>query len=291
MDNDTSKRLQHSRIHRITKKGITYLFLILLGIIMVYPLLWIVSASFKTNNEIFSSLSLIPKVVLLDGYSKGWAGVGQNSFALFFANTFKMVVPTVFFTVISSLLVAYGFARFKFRFKKALFALVIASLMLPNEVIIIPRYMVFNKLGWLNTYLPFIIPAAFATYSFFIFMLVQYIRSIPRELDESARIDGCGSFPILTKIITPLCVPSLISVTIFQFVWRWNDFINPLIYISSVKHYVLSLALRMSLDVTDTIAWNQTMAMSVLSMVPPVLLFFFTQKFFVEGISTSGLKG
>ncbi len=291
MNNDTLKRLQHSRIRRITRKGITYLFLILLGIIMIYPLLWIVSASFKTNNEIFSSLSLIPKVVLLDGYSKGWAGVGQNSFGLFFANTFKMVVPTVFFTVISSLLVAYGFARFKFRFKKALFALVIASLMLPNEVIIIPRYMVFNKLGWLNTYLPFIIPAAFATYSFFIFMLVQYIRSIPRELDESARIDGCGSFPILTKIITPLCVPSLISVTIFQFVWRWNDFINPLIYISSVKHYVLSLALRMSLDVTDTIAWNQTMAMSVLSMVPPVLLFFFTQKFFVEGISTSGLKG
>ncbi|MGN0906882.1 MAG: carbohydrate ABC transporter permease, partial [Bullifex sp.] len=200
-------------------------------------------------------------------------------------------IPTVFFTVVSSLLVAYGFARFRFKGKKVLFALVIASLMLPNEVIIIPRYMLFNKLGWLNTYLPFIVPAAFATYSFFIFMLVQYIRSIPRELDESAYMDGCGSFRILWNIIIPLCIPSIVSCTIFQFVWRWNDFINPLIFLSSVKKYTVSLALRMTLDVTDTIAWNQTMAMSVLSMLPPVLLYFFSQKYFVEGVTTTGLKG
>lgn len=273
------------------KMFVIYLLLILLGIVMVYPLLWMVSASFKTNNEIFSSLSLIPKSPIWNGYSEGWKGSGQYSFARFFINTFLMVIPTVFFTAISSLLVAYGFARFKFKSKKILFALVIASLMLPNEVIIIPRYMVFNKLGWLNTYLPFIVPAAFATYSFFIFMLVQYIRTIPRELDESARIDGCGSFSILVRIITPLCVASLISVLIFQFVWRWNDFINPLIYISSVKKYPLSLALRMSLDVTDTIAWNQTIAMSVLSMLPPVLLYFGLQKYFVEGVATTGMKG
>jgi len=270
---------------------ISYIFLIILGIIMIYPLLWMFSASFKTNNEIFSSLSLIPKQIVSGGYFAGWKGSGQYSFDLYFLNTFIMVIPTVLFTIISSLLVAYGFARFKFRFKKPLFALVIASLMLPTEVVIIPRYMLFNSLNWLNSYLPFIVPAAFATYSFFIFMLVQYIRSIPRELDESAFIDGCSSFAILTKIIVPLCKPALISVGIFQFVWRWNDFLNPLIYISSVKKYPLSLALRMTLDVTDTISWNQVMAMSVLSLVPPVLLFFFTQKYFVEGIATSGLKG
>ncbi len=285
------KRLAGARTKKIIRRFLCYTFLSIIGIVMVYPLLWMVSASFKTNNEIFSSISLIPKEVLWNGYTDGWKGSGQYSFSLFFVNTFLMVVPTVLFTLVSSLLVAYGFARFKFRGKKVLFALVIASLMLPNEVVIIPRYMVFNKLGWLNTYLPFIIPAAFATYSFFIFMLVQYIRSIPRELDESARIDGCNSFKILTLIVTPLCVPSLISVTIFQFVWRWNDFLNALIYISSVKKYTLSLALRMSLDVTDTIAWNQTIAMSVLSMLPPVILFFFTQKYFVEGVSTTGLKG
>lgn len=278
-----------------TKKTVSlvtcYVLLIAVGIVMIYPLLWMISASFKTNGEIFSSLALIPKTILKDGYSEGWKGSGQYPFSLFFVNTFKMVIPTVFFTLISSLVVAYGFARFKFHGKKVLFSLVIASLMLPNEVVMIPRYMLFNKIGWLNTYLPFIIPACFATYAFFIFMLVQNIRSIPRELDESALIDGCNSFKILTDIITPLSIPSLVSVLIFQFVWRWNDFMGPLIYINSVKKYTLSLALRMSLDVTDTIAWNQTIAMSVLSMLPPVILFFFTQKFFVEGVSTTGLKG
>lgn len=270
---------------------VRYGLLCLLGVVMVYPLLWMISASFKTNTEIFSSLGLIPKEILLDGYKKGWEGSGQYSFSLYFINTFKMVLPTVLLTIISSFLVAYGFARFRFKFKGVLFSLVLASLMLPNEVIIIPRYMLFNKLGWLNTYLPFIIPAAFATYSFFIFMLVQYIRGIPRELDESAIMDGCSSFSVLTHIIVPLSIPSLISVFIFQFVWRWNDFMNPLIFISSVKRYPLSLALRMALDTSETVAWNQTIAMSVLSILPPVILFFFTQKFFVEGVATTGLKG
>lgn len=283
----------NQRVHarRVTKKIVCYLFLTFLGVVMIYPLLWMVSASFKTNNEIFSSLSLVPKEILWNGYSDGWKGSGQYSFSVFFSNTFALVLPTVVLTMFSSLLVSYGFARFAFKGKKLMFMLVIACLMLPNEVVIVPRYMLFNKLGWLNTYLPFWVPAVFATYSFFIFMLVQYIRSIPRELDESAKIDGCSSFGILCLIIVPLCVPALISVIIFQFVWRWNDFLNPLIYISSVKKYPLSLALRMSLDVTDTVSWNQTMAMAVLAMLPPVILFFFTQKYFVEGISTTGMKG
>lgn len=273
------------------KLALNYLFLVVIGLLMVYPLLWMVSASFKTNNEIFSSISLIPKQILTNGYKDGWKGSGQYSFSLYFSNTFAMVIPTVLLTVVSSVLVAYGFARFRFIGKGILFTLVIASLMLPNEVIIIPRYMVFNSLGWLNTYLPFIVPAAFATYSFFIFMLIQYIRSIPKELDESATIDGCNSFMILVKVILPLMIPAIISVVIFQFVWRWNDFLNALIYISSVRKYPVSLALRMSLDVTDTITWNQTMAMSVLSMLPPIILFFLTQKYFVEGIATTGIKG
>ena len=268
-----------------------YAFLTLLGIVMVYPLIWMFSASFKTNNEIFGSLSLFPKNPLWDGYEKGWQSSGQYTFGLFFANTFQLVVPTVLLTMVSSLLVAYGFARFKFRFKKQMFALVIASLMLPAEVIIIPRYVFFNWIGWLNTYLPFMVPAAFATYSFYIFMLLQYIRSLPKELDESARIDGCNSFGILCRIIAPLCKPAIISVMIFQFVNRWNDFLNPLIFIDSVKKYPLSLALRMAIDATDTVHWNRVMAMSVLSMVPSILLFFFSQKYFVEGVATTGIKG
>ena len=195
------------RAHRLV---ITYGLLTVIGIVMVYPLLWMISASFKTNREIFSSLSLMPTEILWDGYSKGWQSSGQYTFA---------------------------------------------------------------------------------TYSFFIFMLVQFIRGIPRELDEAARIDGCGPWGTLVNIILPLCKPALVSCVIFQFVWRWNDFLNPLIYISSVKKYPLSLALRMALDVTDTVSWNQTMAMSVLAMVPPVALFFLCQKYFVEGVASTGLKG
>jgi len=202
-----------------------------------------------------------------------------------------LVVPTVIASIVSSVSVAYGFARFKFPFKKVLFALVIATLMLPNAIIIIPKYILFKNFGWLNTYLTFWIPALFATYSFFIFMLVQFLRGIPRELDESAIIDGCNSFTILIRILIPLAKPALFSVGIFQFIWRWNDFFNVLVYINSVSKFPLALALRMSIDITDVVAWNRLMAMSVLTMVPPILIFFFAQKYFVEGIATTGLKG
>ncbi|WP_319415301.1 carbohydrate ABC transporter permease [Marispirochaeta aestuarii] len=268
-----------------------YIFLSLLGLVMVYPLLWLFASSFRTNQEIFTSLGLIPGELVTDAYARGWQGSGQYSYGTFFINTFLMVIPTVAGTIISSALVGYGFARFRFPFKKLLFILMISQLMLPNAVIIIPRYILFRSLGWLNTYLPFIVPAMFATYSFFIFMMVQFIRGIPRELDESAYIDGCNSFTIFTRIMLPLLKPALFSAGIFQFIWRWNDFLNPLIYINSVKKYPLSLALRMSMDITDAISWNQLMAMSLLTMIPPILIFFFAQRYFVEGITTTGLKG
>lgn len=273
-----------------TKQVMVYLFLIGLGLVMVYPLIWIISASFKTNEEIFMNTSLIPSAFSFEPYLKGWVNTGQYTYTTFFLNTFELVGITVIFTIISSCLVAYGFARFNFPFKGVLFALVIATLMLPNEVIMIPRYIIFRNLGWLNSYLPFTIPALLATYSFFIFMMIQFIRGIPKELDESAKIDGCNSFTILWRIILPQCKPALFSVAIFQFVWRWNDFLNPLIYINSVSKYPVALALRMSLDITGMVAWNQLMAMSIVCIIPPVILFFFSQRYFVEGIATTGLK-
>jgi oligogalacturonide transport system permease protein len=270
---------------------IAYLLLSLLGIFMIYPLLWLVGSSFKTNQEIFSSVGLIPKKFILDSYAKGWKGSGQYTYTTFFLNTFKFVIPSVVYTVVSSVLVSYGFARFKFPFKKQLFALVIATLMLPNAIVIIPKYIMFKNFGWLNTYLPFTIPALAATHSFFIFMLVQFFRGIPKDLDESAKIDGCNSFTILMRILLPVAKPAIFSVAIFEFIWKWNDFFNVLIYINSVKKFPLALALRMSIDLTDAINWNQLMAMSVLSMLPPILIFFFAQRYFVEGIATTGLKG
>ena len=277
--------------YNLFQKTIMYLLLSAFGLFMIYPLIWLFFSAFKPNNEIFGSVDLLPKNVVWDAFYNGWKGSGQFSFGVFFVNTFELVIPVVVFTLISSTLVAYGFARFKFPLKKILFTLMISTLMLPNAVIIIPRYILFKNFDWLNSYLPFTIPALFACYPFFIFMLVQFFRGLPRDLDESATIDGCNSFTILVRILLPLCKPALFSAGIFQFIWTWNDFFNSMIYINSVKKYTVALGLRMSLDTTTAANWNEIMAMSVIAIIPCVLIFFFAQKYFVEGIATTGIKG
>jgi oligogalacturonide transport system permease protein len=261
------------------------------GLLMIYPLIWLFSASFKTNEEIFGSLNLIPSSWDWNAYREGWRGSGQYTFGLYFANTFKLVLPTVLFTVVSSAIVGYGFARFVFPLKNVFFSIMISTLMLPNAVIIIPRYILFKNMDWLNSYNPFIVPSLFASNAFFIFMMVQFFRGLPRELDESAKIDGCNSFMILVRILLPLSTPALISAAIFQFIWTWNDFFSSLIYITSVKKFTIPLALRMSLDNSVGVPWNQVLAMSVVAIIPCVLVFFLAQKYFVEGISTTGIKG
>jgi oligogalacturonide transport system permease protein len=275
---------------KLIKYIFSYLFLILLGYTMVYPLLWMFSAAFKTNQEIFGSISLFPKVPVFDAFPRGWRGSGQYSFTTFIANTFLLVIPTVFFTVVSGTLVGYGFARFVFPFKKPLFQLMLSTLMLPSTVIVIPRYIFFKNLGWLDSYLPFIVPAILGAFPFFNFMMVQFFRGLPLELDESARMDGCGSFRTLVQILLPLCKPAIFSVVVFQFLWTWNDFFNALIYINSVRKFPLALGLRMSIDIAANVNWNQILAMSTISILPPVILFFAAQNYFVEGISTSGIK-
>lgn len=274
-----------------SSQWVRFLVLCAMTVVMLYPLAWIVSASFKENTEIFNSMSLIPDNFSLDAFVEGWKGSGQYTFTTFYKNTFIIVVPSVIFTLISSTLAAYGFARFNFVFKKILFAIMIATLMLPETTLMIPRYMLFNELGWLNSCFPFWIPAMFATKSFFIYMMIQFMRGIPRDLDEAAYIDGCNVWQTLTKIIAPLCAPALFSAGIFQFMWLWNDFLNQLLYINSVKLYPISLALKMSLDAQSAVNWNQIMAMSVVSMIPPIIVYFVGQKYLVEGTTTAGLKG
>lgn len=200
-------------------------------------------------------------------------------------------IPTTLLTIASSALVAYGFARFNFPFKKQLFAILIATLMLPNSVIIIPRYVLFNKFGWVDSYMPFWVPALLACYPFFIYQLIQFMRGIPRDLDESACIDGCGTFRIFWQILLPLMKPALFSAGLFQFLWTYNDYFNSLIFINSVKKYTISLALRLSVDAESVVVWGRVMAMACVAVLPLVLLFFAAQKYFVEGIATSGLKG
>ncbi len=273
------------------KAIVIYCILILGALIMCYPLIWMFFATFKTNAEIFASKNLLPASFSLDAYIKGWHGVGEYTFARFFTNTLVLVIPTVLCTVFSCSIVAYGFARFSFPFKKIWFALMLSTLMLPNSVIIIPRFLLFNRLGWLDSYLPFIVPALFACYPFFIFMIVQFLRGVPKELDEAARIDGCNAGKTLFYVLYPVLKPALFSAGLFQLMWTWNDFFNALIYISKVDKFPLSLGLRISLDSASAVAWNQIMAMALLSILPLIIIFFFAQRYFVEGITTSGIKG
>ena len=271
---------------------VAYVILICVGVLMIYPLVWLFFATFKSNQELFGSLSLLPEGFSLEGFIEGWKGSGQFTYAKFYLNTFLLVIPTVIFTIASTGIVAYGFARFRFPCKKILFLLMLSTLMLPDSVITIPRYVLYNKFGWVDTYMPFWMPGLLACYPFFIFMQVQFLRGIPKELDESAYVVGCNPFTTYVKILVPMMKPAIFSVAIFQFLWRWNDYFNNLIYISSVKNYTLSLALKMSIDGTGAVTqWNEVLSMSFLSILPPTLLYFFAQKYFVEGITAGGIKG
>jgi oligogalacturonide transport system permease protein len=269
---------------------ITHLLLILFALVMIYPLIWLFLSAFKDTQEILTSGSLLPKVFHLDGFIQGWKGEGRPVFGTFIWNSIVMTLPTVALTIISGVLVAYGFTRFNFRFRRPLFAVMIGTILLPNTVLLIPRYLIFRNLGMLDSYLPFWLTAA-AGVPFFIFMFVQFLHGIPRSLDESAYIDGCSSFQILRHILLPLLKPAIFSAAIFQFIWTWDDFFQALIYISSVDKYPVTLGLRLSIDAMGIPPWNQIAAMSVIAILPSVLIFFTAQKYFVEGIATTGLKG
>ncbi|MDD7972230.1 carbohydrate ABC transporter permease [Roseinatronobacter sp. HJB301] len=270
---------------------VRYTLLITVGFLMLYPLLWLVGASFKTNSEIFGSIGFIPQEPTLDGYRKGWETSTPYTFGRFFWNTFLIILPKTIFTAISCALVAYGFARFEFPYKKLLFASLIATLLLPNVVTRIPQYILFRDLGWLDTYLPLWVPSAFAGDAFFVFMLVQFLRAIPRDMEEAARVDGANSLQTLIYIVVPMLMPALISVALFQFMWTMNDFLGPLIYLSSVQSFPVSLALKLSIDTTEAFDWNRILAMSVLALLPALIVFFMAQRYFIEGISTGGVKG
>ncbi|MDF2963040.1 MAG: YesQ [Paenibacillus sp.] len=262
-----------------------------LALVMIYPILWMAASSLKPSNEIFSTAySLIPSRLEFGNYVSGWKGFGAVSFTTFFTNSFIIVIVSTFGAVVSSALVAYGLARIPFKGRAFWFSCVMMTMMLPHDVTIIPQYVMFAKLGWLSTFKPVIVPHFFGT-PFFIFLIMQFIRTIPPEMDEAAKIDGCSKYSIFFRIIVPLIVPALVTSTIFSFYWRWDDFISPLLYLNKPALYPVSLALKMFLDADSLNNWGGMFAMSTLSLLPVVLVFFFFQRFIVEGISTSGLKG
>jgi multiple sugar transport system permease protein len=272
------------------KKIFTHIVLILLSLMMIYPVIWWVGASLKTNVEM-SLTNIFPSVPQWKNYVEGWSAIPKFTFTRFFWNTFVIELFGVAGSVISSSLVAFGFARIKFKFSNFWFSILLLTMMIPTQVIVIPQYVLFFKLDWINTYLPLIVPHFFGGGGFFVFLLVQFIRGLPRELDESAKIDGCSPFGIYRRIILPLIKPALVTVGIYSFMWTWDDFFQQLLYISSVDKFTVGLALRLFMDSQSSVEWGQMLAMSLLSILPSVLIFFFAQKHFVEGIATTGLKG
>lgn len=268
-----------------------HMFIIAGCVIMVYPLLWMLVSSFKENTEIFTNTSLIPEHITLDNYKQGWMGLSGYTFGTFFLNTFFLVAMCMAGTLISCSMAAYAFARLTFFLKKVFFAIMLMTLMLPFHVTVIPQYIMFNKFGWINSYWPLILPKFFAVEAFFIFLIVQFIRSLPRELDQAAEIDGCGPVRMYWYLIIPLTVPALMTTSIFTFIWTWNDFFSQLLYVSDIKRFPVALALRMFTDSMGDNSWGALFAMSILSLVPVFAIFIFFQRYLIEGISTGGLKG
>ncbi len=288
---DETARAKRRAGLQLFSTAIRYALLFLVGFVMLYPLIWLVGASFKTNSEIFSGAGFLPQNPTLDGYIKGWQTSTPYTFGRFFWNSFLIILPKVIGTAISCTMAAYAFARFDFPLKKVLFGSVIAILLLPNVVTRIPQYILFRDLGWLDSFLPLWVPSALAGDAFFVFMLVQFLRSLPSDMEEAARVDGANSLQTLVYIVVPMLAPALISVCLFQFMWTMNDFLGPLIYLSSVDKYPVSLALKLSIDTTEAFEWNRILAMSVLAISPALIVFFAAQRYFIEGISSGGIKG
>ncbi|MFZ6026682.1 MAG: carbohydrate ABC transporter permease [Chloroflexota bacterium] len=260
-------------------------------LIMIYPILWMFASSLKGPSEIWTTLtSLIPKEWAFENYVDGWKGFGGVTYTTFFRNSFFYAGLATLFSVMSSAIVAYGFARIRFAGRTFWFTCMILTLMLPGQVQLIPQYILFSKLGWVNTYLPLLVPRLCGG-AFFIFMMMQFIRGIPKELDEAAEIDGCSRLGIFFRIILPLIKPALITAAIFSFYWTWEDFQGPLIYLSNPKMYPLSLALRAMSDGNSVTNWGAIFAMATLSLIPVFAIFIFFQRYLVQGISTTGLKG
>jgi oligogalacturonide transport system permease protein len=269
-----------------------YVILIIVGVGMLYPLIWMVFATFKSNAEIFGTVSLFPKKWTFEAYTQLFRKYnGQLNLPMAMLNTYKMVGTKVVFTVVSTTLTAYGFARFSFAGKKWMYAVMISTLFLPQTVLNAPQYIMFNKLHWLDSYAPIVVPALFAVDTYFVFMLVQFLRGIPREMEQAATIDGCNSMRCLIYIICPMLMPALVSVALFQFMWSSNDFMGPLIYITSVAKRPASVFIKMCMDSDAGTAWNRVLTFSLIALAPSLVVFFAAQKSFVEGISAGSLKG
>ncbi|MCK0117175.1 carbohydrate ABC transporter membrane protein 2 (CUT1 family) [Isoptericola sp. CG 20/1183] len=279
------RRTVGPQVRRVLK----HVLLIGFGLIMLYPLLWMLSSSFKPNEIIFRDPSLIPSAIDLSNYGEGWNAL-LHPFHHYLLNSAIIVLGSVVGNLVSCSMAAYAFARLKFRGRPIWFAIMLMTIMLPIHVIIVPQYILFSELQWINTFLPLIVPKLLATDAFFIFLMVQFFRGLPKELDEAARLDGCGHGRIFLQIMLPLSLPALATTAIFTFIWTWNDFFSQLIFLTRPDMYTVPIALRTFIDATSNSSWGPLFAMSIVSLIPVFIVFLFGQKYLVKGIATTGIK-
>jgi multiple sugar transport system permease protein len=275
----------------MTRRTLWHAGLIVVLVIILYPVVWMIGTSFKPAQEIISAVSPWPGHWTVQNYKAGWNANPGVTFGTFFGNSVIVSAGAVAGNLIACSLTAYAFARLRFRFRGLFFALMIVTILLPYHVLIVPQYAIFRYFGWVNTFLPLIVPKFLDTDAFFIFLMVQFMRGVPPELDEAARLDGCGPYRTYWHIMLPLVRPALITTAIFTFIWTWNDFFSQLIYLNDPGKFTLPLALQIFVDQTSQSAFGPMFAMSVLALLPIGLFFFAFQRYLVEGVATSGLKG
>ena len=268
-----------------------HVFCLALLVLLLYPVAWLLGSSFKPGTEILTNPTPFPQQFTIENYQIAVEGVAGLSLWQLLGNSLTISILTVIGNVLSCALAAYAFARLRFRFKTALFAFMISTIMLPMHVVLIPQFIIFNELGMVGTFLPLVLPKFLATEAFFVFLMVQFIRGIPRDLDEAALIDGAGPYRTFWSVILPLMRPALITTTIFSFIWSWDDFFPQLIYLNDPDNFTLQLGLRLFVDQTSASAFGPMFAMSVLALLPVVIFFAVFQRYLVDGVATSGLKG
>ena len=278
------------RTRRIVKDTIYHLFVIAFGLLMIYPVIWMILSSFKMKSEILgNNAPFLPTKWIWENYPNGWAGGGSYTFGTFFLNSLFVSVMGTLGTVISSAMVSYGLARVAFKGRQIWFTVMIMTMLLPGQVLMIPQYIIWNTIGLTGSFVPLILPK-FLGWPFFIYMMMQFIRGLPKELDEAAMIDGCNKYTIFSRIILPLLGPSIITTIVISFYWIWDDYMGPLLYLSKPGLKTVSLAIKGFADSQGT-NFGPMFAMSTLSLIPVFTLFLFFNRYLMDGVTAGSVKG
>jgi multiple sugar transport system permease protein len=271
------------------KRLLKHAVLIGVGFVMIYPLLWMFTSSFRPTREIFAANGFGSTGFTLENYRAGWDALGY-SFGRFLLNSAVIAILCIVGTLMSCSLAAYAFSRLQFRGRKVFFAIMLGTIMLPFHVVVVPQYILFNSLHLVDTIVPLVLPKFLGVEAFFVFLMVQFMRGIPRELDEAAAIDGAGPFRTFFSVILPLCLPALGVTAIFTFIWTWNDFFTPLLYLTSPQHYTVSVGLNAFQDSTGATNYGALFAMSIVTLIPVFIVFLAAQRTLTRGIATTGIK-